>query len=136
MINLINEIKKSQDINEDNLTEFIGYPLLREETPEEEVDRINTLLLERKDLKLRIVGRYYIISKEAKVYIDVDYDDKFNDLLNTYRDHECQVDENISNIYFEMDSRIKEMEAITQYMESKIEKLEKVIEEKRKEAGI
>ena len=35
-----------------------------------------------------------------------------------------------------MDSRIKEMEAITQYMESKIEKLEKVIEEKRKEAGI
>ena len=112
MINLVNEIKKTEDINSDNFMEFIGYPILKEKTTDDEVDRINEILSGEKDLNLKSVGRYYIISKKAKTYIDINYDDKFNDLLNTYKTHEDQVDENISNIYFEMDSRIKEMEAI------------------------
>ena len=129
MINLVNEIKKTEDINSDNFMEFIGYPILKEKTTDDEVDRINEILSGEKDLNLKSVGRYYIISKKAKTYIDINYDDKFNDLLNTYKTHEDQVDENISNIYFEMDSRIKEMEAIFQYMSNKIEKLEKTVKD-------
>ena len=84
MINLVNEIKKTEDINSDNFMEFIGYPILKEKTTDDEVDRINEILSGEKDLNLKSVGRYYSISKKAKTYIDINYDDKFNDLLNTY----------------------------------------------------
>ena len=73
------------------------------------------------------VGDNFLISKKTKSYLDPELAKNLDILVKKYSSYEFRVDESISNVYFEFDSRMKEMEAISQYMEMKMDAIEDII---------
>ena len=126
---IAHEIKTDEifAINKNNILKYVGRPILKETFTEEVETYLNSVLDGLEDYSIIGVGDNFLISKKTKSYLDPELAKNLDILVKKYSSYEFRVDESISNVYFEFDSRMKEMEAISQYMEMKMDAIEDII---------
>lgn len=126
---IAHEIKTDEifAINKNNILKYVGRPILKETFTEEVETYLNSVLDGLEDYSIICVGDNFLISKKTKSYLDPELAKNLDILVKKYSSYEFRVDESISNVYFEFDSRMKEMEAISQYMEMKMDAIEDII---------